>query len=109
MVPEAPYEVERPLLDVMMLSPVSVAHAARILEVTVPSAQTLLHHLESIGIAWQLPLELRCARTPATTDWDITPHGRAMVRDRLGPRCVTEVGDPHRDPIPDVMARIWAA
>jgi hypothetical protein len=110
MLPEAPYEIERPLLELMLLGPVCVARAAQILEVTEPSAQTLLHHLESIGIAWQLPLEPRCRRSPRSADWEITPHGRRMVDGELGPRRLTSVPvEPATDTISATMARHWRA
>jgi hypothetical protein len=108
---EGPYEIERPVLAMMCRGPVSVARAASIMRVTEPTAQTLLHHMESIGIAWQMPLSDASEGQRGSAIWDVTPHGRNLA---MGDVAGEVDPSPHLDPvgsraISGFLSRVWAA
>ena len=97
---ELPYEIEWPLLHAMATRAVSPVDASTVLGVAAPTAETLLQHLESIGLVWQLPLDPSHERSPRSRDWEITPAGRAVTRNR-------PTGSPRA--ISGFLTRRWAA
>ncbi len=105
---EGPFEIERPVLALLTRGPISVAKAASVMRVTAPTATTLLQHMESVGIAWQVPIADAGTRGGGTI-WDITPHGRNLAMGE-----VTGEVDVSLDPIGSraltgFLARVWAA
>jgi hypothetical protein len=82
---ERPYEIEWPLLHTMATRTVAATDAGRILGVSPPTAETLLQHLESIGLVWRLPANPSRCHSLETRDWEITPAGRAAVEAASAP------------------------